>query len=111
VRGSEFRRIAEGLQRGSGEVEIGRYFTPDEIDTAREAMTQLALPTRDLGPIVGYFDIQRSALAVEPLVLQGPRLVQPAFGQIGFGVEYEVVRGFGNPLVRVEDILGLVRLP
>jgi hypothetical protein len=78
-------------------VQVGRYFTPDNITSGRVAAEQLALPGTDTNPLVGYFDVPRSSLPSEPLATFGPRLVNPDFYQPGGGLEIEVSELYGRP--------------
>jgi RHS repeat-associated protein len=61
-------------------------------------------------PVVGYFDISRSALPSEPLSVWGPSLVPPDTNVVGFGVQYQVNPELGNTIfVNTRDIIRLVR--
>jgi hypothetical protein len=79
VRQDEFDAVQKALGSGDQDVQVGRYFTPDNIASPCVAAEQLALPDTDRNPLVGYFDIPTSSLPSEPLATFGPRLVNPDF--------------------------------
>jgi len=99
VRQDEFNAIQKAIGSGDKEVQVGRWFTPDNIASPRVAAEQLALPGTDADPLVGYFDMPASSLPSEPFATFGPRLVNPDFFQPGAGLEIEVSELFGRPTV------------
>src|SRR5690606_15440741 len=87
VRQGEFDALQAALQRGDVRVTLGRYFTEDVITSARAAEIQLALPNVHADPVVGVVRVPSARFVGQPFV--GPRLVNPAFEQLGFGTEIE----------------------
>lgn len=111
VRQDEFRRIQQAIDSGT-DVQLGRYFTPDNIVDARVATSQLALPGTGSNPVVGFVDVPVSALPSEPLSRFGPRITQPFRGRdlVGLpGGGLEVV--FVSPPVVPGNVVRLVPLP
>lgn len=104
LRQDEFDAVQKAIGGGDQEVQVGRYFTSDNISSPSAAAEQLALPGTDTNPLVGYIDVPVSSLPSEPFATFGPRLVNPAFYQSGGGLEIEVSELYGRPFVSTSNL-------